>query len=203
MASKPEQPLNPRQQRFVAEYLKDHRGGQAYLRAGYRCKSDEVAEACAARLLADARVRKTVDAWREQQIAKVAHETGITLERTLKELAKVAYHDPRKFFDADGNLKPIAELDDDTAAALAGFEVAEDVQGQGEQRRPVGVTKKVKQADRGRYLDMLMRHLGGYKADNAQANPQPAPEASIEDAARRVAFILAAAVHNPADPKKG
>lgn len=52
-------------------------------------------------------------------LAKVQRETGITLERTLREIAKGAFHDPRKFFDDSGALKPVTELDDDTAAAIA------------------------------------------------------------------------------------
>ena len=51
--------------------------------------------------------------------------TEITADRVLKEIARPAFLDIRKAFNADGSLKPIHDLDDDTAAAIAGLEVSE------------------------------------------------------------------------------
>lgn len=159
--------LNARQLAFVAEYLKDHNATQAYMRAGYQT-SGKAAEASASRLLSDVRVAAEIARRADARIEQVVHETGITLERTVREIAKVAFHDPRKFFREDGSIKLPTELDDETAAALAGFDVEELWAGSGEDRAQIGVTKKVKQADRAKYLDMLMRHLGGFKKDNDQ-----------------------------------
>lgn len=97
-------------------------------------------------------------------LAKVQEDTGITLERTLREIARGAFHDPRRFFDESGGLKRIVDLDDDTAAALAGFDVTE-LNADG---AVIGYVKKIKLGDRKGYLDMLMKHLGGYKVDNDQ-----------------------------------
>jgi phage terminase small subunit len=157
--------LTQQQRRFVAEYLKDENGTQAAIRAGY---SAHTAQPQASRLLCNVMVKTAIEQWQAELIAKVQKDTGITLERTLREIAKGAFHDPRKFFDDAGNLKGITELDDDTAAALAGFDVSEE-RGSGEERgQVVGFTKKIKLADRKGYLDMLMKHLGGYKKDNEQ-----------------------------------
>lgn len=97
-------------------------------------------------------------------LAKVQEDTGITLERTLREIARGAFHDPRKFFAEDGSLKRITALDDDTASALAAFESVE----MNADGAVIGHIKKVKLGDRKGYLDMLMKHLGGYKVDNDQ-----------------------------------
>ena len=52
-------PLNPRQQRFVDQYLKDLNGTQAAIRAGYSQRSAHVQ---AARLLSHDNVRAAIDA---------------------------------------------------------------------------------------------------------------------------------------------
>jgi phage terminase small subunit len=157
--------LNPRQRAFVVEYLADKNATQAAIRAGY---SAATARQIGSRLLTDVVIRAEVDRLENEALAKVQAETGITLERTLRTIAAVAYHDPRKFYGEDGELKPIRDLDDDTALALAGFEVQEDFAGSGAERVQIGRTKKVKISERKGYLDMLMKHLGGYKADNEQ-----------------------------------
>lgn len=158
--------LNPRQRAFVAEYRKDKNATQAAVRAGY---SEATARQIGSRLLTDVVIRAEVDRQEAEALAKVQAETGITLERTLRAIAAVAFHDPRKFFDEAGNLKPIHELDDETASALAGMDIQEEFAGSGDARVHIGRTKKVKIAERKGYLDMLMRHLGGYKKDNEQA----------------------------------
>lgn len=166
-ASKPKPPgrkqgLNTRQRAFVAEYIKDSNATKAAIRAGY---SEGPAGQIGFKLLKNAQISAEIEQGREQIVAQVTAETGITLERTLREIAKGAFHDPRKFFNATGGLRPVLDLDDATAAALAGFEVAEIKAGEG---LVIGETKKIKIADRKGYLDMLMKHLGGYKKDNDQ-----------------------------------
>jgi phage terminase small subunit len=155
--------LNPRQRLFVVEYLKDKNATQAAIRAGY---SEATARQMGSENLSKPYIAAEIDRHEAELLAKVQADTGITLARTLEFIAKSAYHDPRKFYDAKGNLKPIPELDDDTAFALAGFEVTE-IGGRGKDAVLAHVSK-VKLSERKGYLDMLMKHLGGYKADNAQ-----------------------------------
>ena len=79
--------LNPKQRRFVVEYLKDHNATQAYVRAyGASPKS---AETAGPRLLGDVRVKAEIVRLQDQALARVQIDTGITLERTLKEIARI------------------------------------------------------------------------------------------------------------------
>lgn len=71
--------LTPKQQRFVAEYLKDQNGKQAAIRAGYAPRSAEV-QGC--RLLRNAQVRAAVD----KAQARVAKKAEITVESLAAEL---------------------------------------------------------------------------------------------------------------------
>ena len=87
-------------------------------------------------------------------------KSGITPERVLLELGRLAFLDIRKAYRSDGSLRPLHELDDDTAAAIAGMEVVEI----GDGDDVIGVTKKIKLSDKKGALDLLMRHLGMFAA---------------------------------------
>lgn len=153
--------LTDRMKVFVAEYAKDRNGTQAAIRAGY---SPKTAQEQASVLLSKPIVRAAVD----ETLAKIAAKCELSAERTLREVARLAYFDPRKLFDAKGDPIPLTELDDDTAAAIAGLDVLEEVEGSGENRRFVGYVKKYKIADKNAALEKAMKHHGLYKADNTQ-----------------------------------
>lgn len=147
---------------FVEAYLANGRVGKdAAIKAGYSAKSSEMQ---ASRLLATPRVR-TMLAERERAIAK---KLEISTERVLREVARLAFFDTRQLFKPDGSPKAINELDDDTAAALAGLDVLEEFDGTGKDRVFVGYTKKYKLASKIEALDKLMKHMGMFDKDNAQ-----------------------------------
>lgn len=142
---------------------------QAALAAGYSPGS--AAEKAGHRLSQDVRAQELLARRRAEVKAQAEQNTGLSVERTLKELARLSYFDPRRLFDAEGNLKPIHTLDDDTAAGIAGLDVTEEYAGHGEGRTLVGYTKKVKIADKNSAIDKAMKHLGLYEKDNEQQPP--------------------------------
>ena len=148
--------LTPRQERFVAEYLIDLNGKQAAIRAGYKPKG---APAQAVRLLTNVNVKAAIEAKNSKRL----EDLGISAEAVLKGLARLAYFDPRKFFNADGSLKSVTELDDDTAQALAGIEVEELFAGRGDNRKNIGRLTKIKLPDRGINLERLGKHLNLFR----------------------------------------
>ncbi len=149
---------------FVEAYVANgSNGSAAAITAGYSAKGAGVQ---ASRMLKDPNIQAQI----ANRRANLLEKMELTTERTLREIARLAYVDPRKFFHADGRPKEIAELDDDTAAALAGMEVTEEWAGTGEDRKVVGLTKKYKLADKNSALEKAMKHLGEYEADNRQRN---------------------------------
>lgn len=147
--------LTQRQQLFIAEYLVSLNATKSAIAAGYSRKG---AERTAAKLLRNTKVSAVV---REKQGKRLA-KLEITADRVLQGLAQLAFFDIRKFYKEDGTLKPIHELDDDTAAALQGMEVEEvfEVFGKGQAKLdPSKLLKKIKIADRGLNLERLGRHL--------------------------------------------
>ncbi len=91
-----------------------------------------------------------------------------SIAAAMRDVARVAFFDPGKLFDDKGRLKPMADLDDDTAAVVESFEVIEKFEGTGKARRLSGLTKKITLRDKNAALDMAMTYLGLYDEDNKQ-----------------------------------
>ncbi len=117
----------------------------------------------------------------ERRRAEVLAQFRLTTERTLQELARIAFFDIRKLFNGDGSPKAVHTIDDDTAAAVVGLEVVEVWQGTGKTRTFVGYIRKYKIANKVYALDNAMRHLGLFEKDNKQkADPISALLAEID-----------------------
>jgi len=113
--------LNPRQERFVLEYLKDGNGTRAAIRAGYATSSAAVH---AHRLLKNERVLDKVRACQN----RFQQRTEVTVEKTLRELAAVAFFDPRLLFDRKGKLLPPGKMPKDALSAID-FDIQESAKG--------------------------------------------------------------------------
>lgn len=150
--------LNARQVRFVEEYLVDFNATQAAIRAGY---SKRTASEQGYDLLRKPQIAEAIQAKQRELSAK----TGITVERVVQELARLAFSDIRKLYREDGSLKNPTELDDEAAAALAGVDVVElagamKVGGEDGGQHAAMYVKKVKLWDKKGALETLLKHLG-------------------------------------------
>ena len=161
--------LLPKQASFVREYLIDGNATQAAIRAGYSAKTarrigqENLTKPDIASFLA----QKQVIVVQRQEERLEAME--LTEDRVNREIARLAFFDPRKMFTKAGEPIPITELDDDTAAAIAGLEVSEEYAGSGENRVLVGLVKKYKIADKNSALEKAAKILGQYKKDHEQS----------------------------------
>jgi phage terminase small subunit len=145
--------LTPKQLLFVAEYIIDFNASLAAQRAGYskRASGNQGYQNL---------MRPEIQAAITNELKQRERRTHISQDRVLQELAAIAFFDPRKLFNPDGSPIPINELDDSTAAALAGLDVQEEFEGSGADRVFVGYTKKYKVSDKNTALANAMRHLG-------------------------------------------
>lgn len=142
--------MTPKQEAFIREYLIDRNATQAAIRAGYSAKT---ASAIGDENLRKPEIRAAIDA----AMAKVANRAEVTAERILRERARLAFFDPRKLLDAEGNPVPLQELDDDTAAAIAGLDVATQVSDSGTVRTTV---RRYRLASKEPSLAALEKRLG-------------------------------------------
>lgn len=144
-----EKPLEPKQEDFCQQYLIDLNGAQAAIRAGY---SEATAKEQASRLLTKVNVQNRV----AELMAERQARTRITADRVLQEYVRLGLFDPRKLFKEDGSPKAINELDDDTAAAIAGLETVSI----GNEETKIGQVLKYKVANKLGALDSMAKHLG-------------------------------------------
>lgn len=89
--------------------------------------------------------------------AKAAGTAEVTIERVLKEYARIAFADIAQADDGDGNFLPVAKMpEEDIRRTPAGVEITEPY-GNGEQ---IGQRKKVRFAQKVPALESLARYLG-------------------------------------------
>lgn len=140
--------INPKQDRFCLEYIKDQNATQAALRAGY---SERTAYSQGQRLLKHPDVQQQLAAMREQLML----ESGIQVKTVVDELTKIAFTNITDVLESATGLK-VKAFDQLTPAQRASIcEISETTV------RGV-TTKRIKMHSKLTAIDMLMKHLGGY-----------------------------------------
>lgn len=153
-----EEKFNPKQLRFVGEYLIDLNGTQAAIRAGY---SPKTAKEQASRLLTNVNVRAEVERRQKEICAKL----GITQEKVVTELANLAFSNMGDYMKCTPSGDPYLDfsgLTREQQAALVEVTVEDYVEGHGDNARDVQKVK-FKLADKRAALVDLGRHLGIFK----------------------------------------
>ena len=136
--------LRPKQRRFVEEYAIDFNATQAAIRAGY-------SERTAAEIGSENLRKPLIQMALAEENERRSTRCEVTADRVLLEISRLAFADIRGAFDEQGRLKPVRNLDDDLAPAVAAVEVSVGL---------TDVTKRIKLWDKGAALERLGRHLG-------------------------------------------
>lgn len=144
------------QKRFCDEYLIDLNATRAYKVAYPNCKKDETAKSAGSRLLTNVNVQNYIS----EKMKEREKRTEVTQDMVIKELAKIAFLNIRKLYTENGQLKNVADIDDDTAGAISSLETLEEYDGYGDERAKIGDIQKVKLLDKTKALELLGRHLG-------------------------------------------
>lgn len=146
--------MTNKQEKFCQEYMIDLNATQAAIRAGY---SPKTANEQAGRLLVNVSIQNRI----AQLQAEQSRRTGISADRVLRELAKVAFANAGDIVDADATLKEDASPDDLAAVQSVRVKVF----------GLDGVEREIKLADKLKALDLLGRHIGLFSgsANGAEA----------------------------------
>ena len=97
----------------------------------------------ASRFAAEVKVRSRIQELKDAQLER----HGASIDRVIQELTRVAFLDPRRFYDEKGKLLPVHLLPDDIAAALGEFTI---------EQTPTGViTKKIKAVSKLHAVELL------------------------------------------------
>jgi phage terminase small subunit len=162
--------LNPRQRRFVSEYLIDLNATRAAIAAGYSAVGATVQ---GSRLLSNVNVREEIERAKQQ----LATRLGVSAERIVEELSRIAFSDLRKAVTWRSNVVQVdvdaetgeqvrrlvnevvladsAQLDDATAAAI--HSISQGPKGE----------LKIRLHDKQAALVNLGKHLGLFRTEAA------------------------------------
>ena len=151
--------LTPKQQRFADEWLIDMNATAAAIRAGYSPRSADVT---GARLLANARVRAYID----ERMAEHSRRTGVTQERIIRELARIAFLDPTQLVNMD-TAELLDSAAEDDRAAITSVKV-KTMSGETEM-----IEREVRFADKIKALELLGKRFGMW-IDKQQVDVQGA-----------------------------
>lgn len=156
MAKKNENGLTDKHQVFADAYLVDpeRNAARAYKVAHPRA-SAATAETNGPRLLKN----PNVAAYLARHTRAATEQTGVTVERIMREIACVALSDPAAVLDEDGRPLKMRDMPDDVRRAIASYEVREYFDdSDGEKPKRVRVTK-VRFWDKNRGLELAGKHL--------------------------------------------
>lgn len=146
---------------FVEAYLSNGRNAtDAAIQAGY---SKGGAQKQGYRMSKDPLILSMID----QRRTFIAQANELSTNEIMADMARALRFDPRKLYRQDGTLKPIHELDDDTALCLTGIEVVAMPSPDGDGDTPLFV-KKIKWESKATARDQALKVFGMYEKDNKQ-----------------------------------
>jgi phage terminase small subunit len=143
--------LTPKQERFVSEYLKDLNGAAAAVRTGYSLRT---ADRQAYALLRKPEIQTFVAAVEKQRL----EANKVSATRVIEESRRIGFNDPRRFFDANGNMKPITDWTEEMATAVSRIEVVRKNAAAGDGH--VDTVVKLWFWNKNAALELLSKHLG-------------------------------------------
>lgn len=142
--------MTRKQDRFVKEYLIDLNATQSAIRAGY---SPKTANEQGARLLANVSVQEAI----AKAMAERSKRTGISQDRVIQELARIAFVNPQNVINPkDASVKADASEDDLACIQSVKVKTMDGAKGK-------SVEREVRLNDKMKALELLGKHLGMFK----------------------------------------
>lgn len=142
--------MTKKQKRFVEEYLIDLNATQAAIRSGY---SPDTAGSIGGENLKKPEISAAI----AKAMAERSKRTGISQDRVIQELARIAFVNPQNVIDSeDASVREDATEDD-----LACIQSVKVKTMSGEKGR--SVEREIKLNDKMKALELLGKHLGMFK----------------------------------------
>lgn len=141
--------MTKKQKRFVEEYLIDLNATQAAIRAGY---SPITAQQMGSENLLKPVIKTEID----KAIAERSKRTGVTADRVVEELAKIAFIKMTDVVDRNGRIKEDAAPEDLACIESIKYKSSESDTGS-------MIEREVKVSSKLKALELLGKHLGMYQ----------------------------------------
>ncbi len=164
---KRETKIREKNKQFCREYIVDLNAMRAYQKV-YKC-SYNTAKSNAYKLLANARIQDYISHLKAQSIERVESETEleISADRVLQEVAQRAYTNMADFITFNAEGQAVLKLEGLSRVLMAGVKKIKytDLQPikiveMGVEIEREAIRTEIELHDNGRYLEMLMKHLG-------------------------------------------
>lgn len=153
--------LTDKQERFCREYIIDLNATQAAIRAGY---SKRASGSIGFENLKKPEIESYISSLRKNK----SQELDFSFERISKELAKVAFGDVKNYFNDNGRLIDINELESHVSSSIKSVTVQQEkVTVYGEVNIESSV-KKIESYDKLKALELLGKMFGHFSKDNEQ-----------------------------------
>lgn len=140
--------MTQKQKRFCEEYLIDLNATQAAIRAGY-------APSSAADSGSNNMQNPQVAAYIRRRMAERSRRTGVTADRVLEELAKVAFANTMDLIDDRGAMRDDVSREDTAAIATIKVKTLHSRDGTEET-----VEREIRMADKIKALELCGKHIG-------------------------------------------
>ena len=143
--------LTAKQKRFCDEYLIDLNATQAAIRAGY--KKSEYTDTNANKLLENTRIAEEI----EKAMAERSKRTGISQDRVIQELAKIAFVNASDVIDPkDASVRADATKEDLACIQSVKVKTMDGDKGS-------SIEREIRLNDKMKALELLGKHLGMFK----------------------------------------
>ena len=162
--------LTAKQSRFVDEYLIDLNATQAAIRAGY---SEKTARQTAAENMTKPHIETAI----QERMNRRSERTQVDADYVLNRLVEIDQMDVLDILADDGSLRPIQEWPSTWRRYLSGMDVSELWEWQGDERKQVGLLKKIKWPDKVKNLELLGKHVDvqAWREQHGHGNPKGGP----------------------------
>ena len=158
--------LNPQQKMFVLNYMNSHDAVDAASKAGYKNHYNPVTKSKSNvgpnMLSTNEEIKRAVKDLSRSALGQY----GINEFAAMRQVANIAFADPRKLFDSNDDQLLIHQIDDDTAMAIENIEITYNANGD--------KVTKIKMASKTKALENIMKYLGAYAPTQLEVNHVPA-----------------------------
>ncbi len=156
--------LTKKQEAFAQAVITENTLSDAY-RSAYDCSgmTDKSVNELASRESKSVKIASRVAELRDR-LEKAA---DVTLDRWMREQARIAYADPLDLYNEDGSLKPLSDMSVDARASIASIDIESRFVAGGDDPEEY-IVKKLKLHSKTAAQDSIGRALGAYEKDNKQ-----------------------------------
>lgn len=156
--------LTKKQEIFAQAVITEDNQSNAYRKA-YDCEgmTDKSVNEEASRVAGNLKVASRVAELRD----RAEKASDVTLERWMREQARIAFFDPLELYNEDGTPKAISDISPEARAAIASIEIESRMHGAGDFAEEFEV-KKIKLHSKTSAQESIGRALGAYEKDNKQ-----------------------------------